>query len=209
MQNNLSTSNTNANQAAIDALIGKAVRDPEIDPDGGLSTGGVTTGVASSYTLPVVAVGAIDHVTQDSLDKQYGWKLGASYNLCAASAGSYCYSSSAAPDKSGEQDYNYDICPYNWRVPVKSEFVPGLQEYIDAGYDAFRMSFRAPNSNAMWCADDGMSCSMPGSYTYTSYWTSTFYNKYVFNAFGFQSGLFYTSDLHNRGDKIEMRCIAQ
>ena len=47
------------------------------------------------------------------------WKFGIYYNLCAASAGSYCYNSSYNPYTNGIVDgVIEDICPKGWRLPT-------------------------------------------------------------------------------------------
>ena len=53
-------------------------------------------------------------------------KVGVYYNYCAASAGTYCYSSSSSSGNA-----TADVCPAGWRLPTWSEFL-GITDYSSA-----------------------------------------------------------------------------
>ena len=80
----------------------------------------------NSYTDPYIATGYISTVPQGNNDplktetSNGNWKIGVYYNYCAASAGSYCYSTSNAPtdNQNGVRNIDADICPKGWQMPT-------------------------------------------------------------------------------------------
>ncbi|MDO5480388.1 MAG: hypothetical protein Q4F58_01815, partial [Candidatus Saccharibacteria bacterium] len=132
--NALTTSNTHVNSASITALKNGGGTDsngraqgaltytnwdtshnyskPLVNRSGTCNTTTTTTAspctYSGNYTNTTVLSTKTGVVTQGVGDG----KIGSYYNYCAASAGSYCYSSSA-----GTGDATYDICPYRWKLP--------------------------------------------------------------------------------------------
>ena len=122
---NMSASNTNATAAAITNLL-----------NGGSSTTGWSNIAVSDvdsdfYDSANSYVGGyitprINNASKDTLVTGYGLastngqaKVGIYYNYCAASAGTYCYTSSSGVDVVPDAiiDVEQDICPANWRMP--------------------------------------------------------------------------------------------
>ena len=58
-------------------------------------------------------------------------KVGVYYNYCAASAGSYCYSSSSSSGNATE-----DICPYGWHLPAGDTAQGSFYYLYNTGYSA-------------------------------------------------------------------------
>ena len=58
-------------------------------------------------------------------------KVGIYYNYCAASAGSYCYSSSSSSGNATE-----DICPYGWHLPAGDTAQGSFYYLYNTGYSA-------------------------------------------------------------------------
>ena len=77
------------------------------------------TNIPGNYNLPAsicntYTTGCINASYKNNIPTHYGnssGKRGVYYNYCAASGGTYCYSSSTA-------NASYDICPKNWRMPT-------------------------------------------------------------------------------------------
>ena len=87
-----------------------------------------------TYTVPYIATGGFGSVgrwTKDTVaPTKYGsgsGKLGVYYNYCAASAGTYCYSSYSSSDVTA------DVCPAGWRLPtggqVNTSVTPNQGEF--------------------------------------------------------------------------------
>lgn len=132
VQANLSPSNTNASQEAIDALLsgGRVSGDSSTDR---YATSGVAAFSGSgnrSYSDPQIDASFINKTVSDypsggdTFSGAENWKFGVYYNYCAATAGSYCYGNGYndygtlydAPNTA--IDAEYDICPANWRLPT-------------------------------------------------------------------------------------------
>ncbi len=114
VQARLTSQTTNASDEALGYLIngGGAGRWAE---------SGVSKEWVSGFRVPVVAisgnkVGGGTWNRNDVPTRRYGdgsGMIGAFYNYCAASAGSYCYASGTATGNA-----EYDICPSGWRLPT-------------------------------------------------------------------------------------------
>ncbi len=98
---NMSSSNTNATDAAISNYL-----------NGGNNnnvSGWSSSAVSSPNDWPAnTFVNPYIHVPVDVSNGIY-------YNYCAATAGTYCYASNISGS------YTYDICPANWKLPTKNE----------------------------------------------------------------------------------------
>ena len=82
--------------------------------------------------------------SKDTVVTSYGYgsgKVGIYYNYCAASAGSYCYDSGAAP---ADTNASQDICPAGWRMPTG-----GSSGEYDTLYTAYSSSNAINFRNAL------------------------------------------------------------
>ena len=146
---------------------------------------------------------------KDDLEAADDWKFGIYYNVCAASAGSFCYGDSSSAGKGYDDentalDIEYDICPAGWRMPTggKTEAYGGqagggeyqilfnsitgldVENYDYASVDAyttFRTIMRLPLSGL----ENAGTVSGQGAFSYS--WSATsgrlnsgnMYNSYV------------------------------
>lgn len=140
VKNNTNPNNTNADQSSLDALFGISTRDVQTDPNGGRAAAMVSNWPGSgstSYTiyttpylyssdknvLPTTSYYNGDEPMKDAVING-NWVTGILYNVCATSAGSYCYGNmeSARVQPTNEQstaiDIKNDICPTGWRLPT-------------------------------------------------------------------------------------------
>jgi uncharacterized protein (TIGR02145 family) len=70
-----------------------------------------------SYSDPLIDMSSKNVVPSDSISTAGGYKVGGYYNLCAASAGSYCYGDGTSQATSSG-DVTSSICPKSWRLPT-------------------------------------------------------------------------------------------
>ena len=104
VKSNLSESNTNAANISINYLVNGG-------GTGNYATSGVSSNWVNSESAPIIYTGEMNSTPSDAPTGGQGYdKTGIFYNFCAASAGSYCYSSS--------NNLSEDICPAGWRIPV-------------------------------------------------------------------------------------------
>ena len=125
-KDNLSTTNTNASQAAIDNFK----VDSGTAPQDGWATTAVSYETSSSvYNQPRINITSKDVLptAHDGTDEPLkdevvngNWKVGVYYNYCAASIGTYCYTSGSGVDTDATSaiDVKNDICPAGWRMPT-------------------------------------------------------------------------------------------
>ncbi len=121
----ITSSNTNANSAALNALFGVANRDASTNPNGNLAVAGIAPYVANDYASdrPMIYTEAQDDVSdQDPIESVRNSKYGVYYNICAASAGSYCYTNGVEDKADTAVDVEYDVCPSNWRLPTSGYY---------------------------------------------------------------------------------------
>jgi uncharacterized protein (TIGR02145 family) len=93
-------------------------------------------------------------------------KYGVYYNYCAASAGSYCYDESAAPEGANATQ---DICPVGWRMPTGGS--SGEYQALYTEYSSDATNFRNALSTPLSGNFSGSSAGLQGSYGY--FWSST------------------------------------
>ena len=208
---NLNAGNTNATNEAIANYL-----------NGGNSnntTGWSSVAVAdvdtdfTSYTAPM-----INNASKDTLVTSYGpastngqAKVGIYYNYCAATVGTYCYSSGSGVDTPNTDiDASQDLCPANWRMPTG-----GLAGEYQALYNKYNTTMDATNSASL---QYNLSTPLSGGFYYSSadyqnergYWWSSTYNH---DAGGIMSRLLvspsgvYPRDGHTRVSGISMRCL--
>ena len=95
----------------------------------------ITDFITSGYAQP-----RINNVSKDTLVTSYGLAstngqagVGVYYNICAASASTYCYEYNSGIDIPDTiMDISQDICPANWRMPTgsnKGEYQTLAQKY--------------------------------------------------------------------------------
>ena len=140
-----------------------------------------------------------------------GYKIGTYYNYCAASAGSYCYSSSYT----GSANASYDICPKGWKMPSGDQ-ANGSYYYLRNKISNITTS---PNAATNLLSLQAMlSTPVSGAYnsgtayrqgTYGFFWSSTYYsatNMYRMYVSG--TGV-YPQSYDSRYDGRSVRCLAQ
>ena len=235
---NITASNTNANATSLNALFGTANRDATEDSTGNLATAGVADWVTSdSFSVPLTNISNknILPTTSNGIDDPLAsnvtsgsWKVGAYYNYCAASAGSYCYdfsnfSSSIAVDKQNTAiDAEYDICPSGWRMPTGSSYDaterPDGGEY-QALYEAYPTIEGGDNQDvrtrkALHLSLSGQfyngSTSNQGDNGYI--WSSTYRDSdsvYYLDVSTYNGSYVSTQSTRNRNNGNSVRCIAK
>ncbi len=103
---NIDVSNTNASANSISGLK----RNISSWKYNGYYTG------SYSYSIPYIDATDKDTVSTSAIAGSKGSnKIGAYYNYCAATAGSYCYDKGKAPYISAVTE---DICPKGWKLPT-------------------------------------------------------------------------------------------
>lgn len=232
--NNLTTDNTNADATALGYLKGTTTRDPSTDPDGNYATAGVSNWTSGqSYSVPLVNVSSKDIVPVGYYDDVVGeyfddivkdevingaWSVGGYYNLCAASAGSYCYGNGDISGKASG-DMTADICPSNWRVPtggtsgeyrtltntIINDDITYIEDHDSVA--SIRIALRLPLSGNYY--NDGAY----GQGAYGYFWSSTNYGRtsmYYLDVDALAGELNIDSNNGSTAtDGISVRCIAK
>ena len=168
----ITAANTNASATALDALFngvsgggagGNLAQDAVSDVGSYWSDSSVYPYIMTTYSGETVS-----DVTSVSVGGD--WAMGIYYNLCAASAGSYCYDSDPS-----DVNVTEDICPSGWRMPTggyDGEYSDLYDEYQSEDNQslAFISALRLPFSGRG--DSNGESYSRPGSYGY--FFSSTY-----------------------------------
>ena len=153
-----------------------------------------TSSSQNKYDLPY-----INATDKNNTTTSYGagsGKIGVYYNYCAASAGSYCYSSSSSTGDATE-----DICPSGWRMPTGN--TGGEYDALYTAYSsddgAFRNALSTPLSG--WFVHG----SARSQGTFGDFWSSTRSNNtHMYN-------LHVTSliviNAHYRYSGLSVRCL--
>ena len=113
VKTNLTSATTNATDTSLGYLKNGSGSSP-------YATAAVAEGMTADYTKPYISTTYKTTINSDST-KNWGngsHMYGVLYNYCAASAGSYCMSSSTTTDGDGSGNANQDICPAGWRMPT-------------------------------------------------------------------------------------------
>lgn len=212
VQSNLSFENTNASDASISKLLngGRNSRHPE------WPTAGVTTSiVADNATVPIMDASK-QNDTPDNTSTTNGWKTGTFYNICAASAGTWCYDNdyeNIDVDPNSLIDVKEDICPAGWRLPTgTSSDATELGEYnilMNLGsYSQFRGRLHVPLS--------GYRDVDTGNYDLTGtevcFWTSTISNSgksYRARINKSESPYLIVGTQERESSLINVRCVAK
>ncbi|MBR3236208.1 hypothetical protein IKF92_00795 [Candidatus Saccharibacteria bacterium] len=138
---------------------------------------------------------------KDTTTTSYGAgssKIGVYYNYCAASAGSYCYSSD-----SGTGNATEDLCPAGWRMPTGG--ASGEYQALYTAYSSDVTNFKNALSTPLSGIFGGGSANGQGTYGF--FWSSTRGGD------DFMYGLYVTSSTvdptngsnRNLGDSV--RCV--
>ena len=169
-KNNLSAFNTNASDTALGYLKSGGGSSP-------YTNYAVATATSTDYyDRPAIATSgtcnnaycvdnpssgnwkwdAVTSATINGKTSKAQGQIGVYYNYCAASAGSYCYTSSAGPssdpDTSTLQDVKEDICPKGWRLPTSTssgEF-QALYTAYSSNYTNFQTALSTPLSGTFY-----------------------------------------------------------
>ena len=97
-------------------------------------TSGLSLTWVDDRSLPFVAIDHKDTVSSVTYGSGSG-KLGVYYNACAASAGSYCYTTG-----NWTANISEDLCPANWRLPTGTD---GNGSELQALYNAYSSDLTA------------------------------------------------------------------
>ena len=202
--NSLSESNTNASATALNYLKNGGGTSSDQWPTTGLTGSNWTS--SSSYSAPLVNVsGSVTagtssntwtgNYTKDTVaPTTYGLgsgKIGAYYNYCAASAGTYCWGNGASSTGSPTSDPNTttnptardiegDICPKGWRMPTGGDIIDvttggGEYQNLKGKYSNIQqLPFVTALSTPLSGISYGGSASWQG--TKGDFWSSTWVN---------------------------------
>ena len=134
-------------------------------------------------------------------------KIGAYYNYCAASAGSFCYTQSNGIDKPDTLlDVQEDICPRNWRMPTGSEdgeWQNLYNKYNNA--DSFRMALSAILSGYFDFSDYTANNQSTRGYL----WSVTTYSGSRMHGIGYNATSVTPSNNYSRISGLSVRCKMQ
>ena len=201
---NTTPATTNASETALNCLTGRTTG----------CTSPYTTAAASgtwSNTYTSARINTTDATTINSdSSKNYGngsHMYGIYYNYCAASAGSYCMSSSTTTDGDGSGNANQDICPAGWRMPTGTSTGEWgvLKSTINNNTASDSASIQARLSLPLSGNFGNGSAYGQGSGGF--WWSSTRYNgsgMYYFNAYATYTN---ATNFGDRGYGSSMRCL--
>ena len=199
--NSLTVDNTNADLASLTSLKSGN----RSDGDRYASSGFVAWVQGDELNKYYQAKANADY--KDTTVTNYGagsGKVGVYYNYCAASAGNYCYDYGAGVDNpSTLRDAQYDICPYNWRIPTSSDNGEYQALYIAYSNDA--VNFRTALSTSLSGIFNYGSVDDQGSDGY--FWSSTYDSNSVMYRLSVNSNSVYPSNGYNRDRGFSVRCL--
>ncbi|MBQ8156578.1 hypothetical protein IJ101_02210 [Candidatus Saccharibacteria bacterium] len=214
--NALSSTNTNI-ALATEAATLKSLKQGNRTAGNQYATAGLSNWASSStVSVPLIAVSGdcsgtncVNYPSEgtwskDAIATKYGngsGKVGIYYNFCAASAGSYCYDSSAGTGNSIQ-----DICPASWRIPTGGRY--GEYQYLYNRYTsategqatAFRNALSTPLSGIFyggWASDQE---------SHGFFWSSTHSGDYMYRL-SLDSSSADSLNTLDRFFGISVRCI--
>ena len=158
---------------------------------------GITSGFGS-YTMAQINA-AYKNTTTTSYGLGSG-KVGAYYNYCAASGGTYCYD-----ENSGIGNAEYDVCPANWKSPTGGTNGEYISLFWASNNDSaiFRNSLSTPLSGRYFQATQAF------LNTYGYFWSSTYYGAgSMLDLVVSSSGVDYYRGFNTREVGNSIRCIA-
>lgn len=205
---NITAANTNASVTALSALFNGGGTSPH-------TATAISATWAESYNIPRIdtasknlTTGSEGVTSSDSLDAQgqsTTWKFGIYYNYCAASAGSYCYSSDSSDGNTSE-----DICPSGWRMPTGGSIntTTGTGEY-QALYNKYNNYTNFRNALRLPLAGRFLANSTKRNQGLRAYiWSSTMSNSNkMFDLLS--ASTINPQDMSFRYNGFSIRCIAQ
>ena len=150
---------------------------------------------------------AVTSATISGVTSKAQGQIGVYYNYCAASAGSYCYTSSAGPfsdpDTSTLQDVKEDICPKGWRLPTSSD--SGEFKALYTAYSSNSTNFQTALSTPL----SGVFYSGKAYYQGSSggFWSSTWNYSTVMYNLGVSSTSVGPRDGRDRYYGYSVRCV--
>ena len=158
-----------------------------------------------------------DSVTQTTINGVTSYvqgKIGIYYNFCAASAGSYCYASSAAVDGPDTAiDAAEDICPSGWRMPTGGAISTSGN---NNGGGEFQNLYNKYGNNAK-SFQEALSTPLSGRFSsgkayiqgnYGDFWSSTLHNDNNMYHLRIDSTNIYSRDYYSaRSSGLSVRCI--
>ena len=154
-----------------------------------------------SYVTPYIVAQYKDDVTETTYGSGSS-KIGVYYNYCAASAGSYCYSSNSSSGNA-----IYDVCPKGWRIPVSGATDDIANEYnnLYLAYDSDPTVF----NDALSITTSGYFYNGATSFqnSYGFYWSSTFQSTSFMHGLFVASSFVDPSDHNARYYGYPVRCI--
>jgi hypothetical protein len=212
--NTLSSANTNINSATEAATL-KSLKEGNRDAGNQYATAGVSNWTSDySHSAPLIATSGNcydascvndpesgkwnkDAVVSNSLGSGSN-KVGAYYNYCAASAGSYCYDSDA-----GTGNASQDICPKGWRMPTGGS--SGEYQALYTAYSSNVTNFQNALSTTLSGGFYSGSARGQGSVVY--FWSATCYNSsYMYRLYADSSSV-NPQGSSNRSYGTSVRCV--
>ena len=179
---------------------------------------GVSSSWQTSYTLPYVETSLkntqVTAYGPGSLNNESN--IGVFYNICAASAGSYCYNSSMIG-----ADLTNDICPKGWHMPSSGgadgdywKLCTAVKGSNCASEPGVGLSMTASDSNSLQYAlstplSGYVSASALGQESDGYYWSSTVYtnNNYTMFILSIKNSVVATQSTTSRHNGSAVRCL--
>ncbi len=210
---NINSTNTNASSEAITSFLGSVAYSNEF----------------GNYIQPYINVSNKDVISGDirsdmsSWAIEGKWKVGAYYNYCAATVGTYCYGSWGGWDTNSSSaiDATSDICPAGWRLPTggpvgtSGTTTEGGGEYKILG-DAYPTI--DSNNSQYTRIRKALHISLSGHGGYygvqsqgdtATFWSSTYNDSNGMNVFYFDHSNVNLQGSNNRNYGLSVRCIAK
>ena len=140
-------------------------------------------------------------VTINNVTSRVQGKIGIYYNYCAASAGSYCYSSS-----SSSGDATEDICPAGWHLPTGGTAKGSFYYLYNTGYSANYNNFVDALSTPLSGRFNSGTARNQGNYGY--WWSSTRISNSSMYYLVVNSSSVDPQNSTNRNYGYSVRCVA-
>ena len=194
---------TNASDTTLNYLKNGGGTTSDKYPTAKLNNVAWTSSSQNYYSIPMVITDYINTVPSDATSTAGGWKVGVYYNLCAASAGSYCYGNGTSAGTSSG-NVTSDICPKGWRMPTGGSSGEYQALYSNSNYntyDKLRAALHLPLSGSFYSG----SAYDQGSSGY--FWSSTRSNSSgMYGLFLDTSGV-SSASYGTRRYGFSMRCV--
>jgi hypothetical protein len=194
----LTASNTNATETSLTSL-----RSGNRAEGSQYADGAFVAEWDSEHTTDYYNRVSVNADSKNTTVESYGLgsgKVGVYYNYCAASAGSYCYDQSAAPEGTNASQ---DICPAGWRMPTGGN--TGEYQALYAAYSSNATNFRNALSTPL--SGDFYSGSARYQGTDGDFWSSTRYGNNNMYYLGVNSSRVYPQFYGGRTYGFSVRCL--